>query len=70
MSQTSRPDAGESEVEANLFGISKVQRSGGSFTATIPADAAEELGIEKGDRVVFRSGGRGEIVVEEASELF
>lgn len=52
-----------------FLGSAKVQNSKGSIRVTVPADAAAALGLEKGDRVIFRSRD-GNVVAEKASDLF
>jgi AbrB family looped-hinge helix DNA binding protein len=63
-------EAPETSDGQSFLGVAKVQRSTGSTRVTIPADAAENLGLEKGDRLVFRSNDGDEVVVGKASELF
>lgn len=67
MSGLESPDASEGD---QFLGSAKVQNSKGSIRVTIPSDAAENLDVEKGDRLVFRSDGDEEIVVGKASDFF
>jgi bifunctional DNA-binding transcriptional regulator/antitoxin component of YhaV-PrlF toxin-antitoxin module len=66
MSGLESPDASEGD---QFLGSAKVQNSKGSIRVTVPADAASELNLKKGDRVVFRSRD-GDVVAEKASDLF
>jgi hypothetical protein len=58
------------EKETDFLGSSKAQASKGSISATIPVDAAAELNLEKGDRLLFRIGEDGEVELANASDLF
>lgn len=58
------------ETDTDFLGSSKAQASNGSITATIPIDAASELDLKQGDRLLFRTGNDGEVKLANASELF
>jgi AbrB family looped-hinge helix DNA binding protein len=58
---TSETEGQEPDIE-NITEIMQsviVQRVGGSYQVTVPSEVADDLDIEKGDRVVFRATNDG-----------
>lgn len=58
------------EISKPIIQIVKLQESSGVIRATIPMDAVNELGLEKGDRIAFK-GKEGErtLSVGKASDF-
>lgn len=67
----SEADSSDSdEISKPIIQIVKLQESSGVIRATIPMDAVNELGLEKGDRIAFK-GEEGDrtLSVGKASEF-
>jgi antitoxin component of MazEF toxin-antitoxin module len=70
VSTETTPDEETGELNSDILKIVKAQHSGGSVKATIPADAARDLGIEKGDRVAFTGKeGDEELTLQKAEDI-